>query len=685
MARQPKKREPRKPLTSVSESDRYPDTPLSGAGVGTGVAELLERLASIATPEEPPDPIEWLEATRRLSPESSKETGPFRFERAHYLEEPQRAILGPATPEVVIDWASQCGKTELELNALLYWSRWAPAPALAVAPDWKSAKSLSADRVRPMMRDARFSYSEEESREDEFKDDSAFRMTLGSRMPLTIVHASSATALAQRPVKYLIFDETSRMPLQARGRAAEGDPIALARVRLTTWGDEAKVLYTSSPVELAECRITTLFEDSTREKWHSRCPGCRHLQILRLAEMDFASVKARCLHCGRTYTQGQWQGLKGKWIAENPGHSRRGFWLNGFASPFVRWEVIFSEWRTACHAKEEGDYSLFRVVLGTRLAENFTVKVQLMSEPEILLARRKKYEVPEQARIVLGAIDTQKHWLEYLVAAVGTRNEIWCLETGTIPGRIADDAERIYTELDSQVLNRTWSRPDGTTLSLSRCLQDSGGHATAEVHRRCNLRAHLLWPYRGSPDLTGPWKRGTDNLTHARLIQGNANYFKEQLATKLEIVTPGPGYIHFGSEEAGFDEEFFLQLLSERKESKMRNGVRSTRWVPIRERNEALDLVCMILCCIETYRGQIDGIRQPATKEGRERPEHALAFGVMPPEGYPDPAKFGVQQAARFDEVGGVKYPPPMPGEVVPVGGVGPRRKWGAQNTPVQW
>ncbi len=43
------------------------------------------------------------------------EIGPFRFSRAPYLEEPQRAIVDPDCPEVVLNWASQCGKSELWL------------------------------------------------------------------------------------------------------------------------------------------------------------------------------------------------------------------------------------------------------------------------------------------------------------------------------------------------------------------------------------------------------------------------------------------------------------------------------------------------------------------------------------------------------------------------------------------
>jgi phage terminase large subunit GpA-like protein len=133
-------------------------------------------------------------------------------------------------------------------------------------------------------------------------------------------------------------------------------------------------------------------------------------------------------------------------------------------------------------------------------------------------------------------------------------------------------------------------------------------------------------------------------VTHTRLIQGNANLLKEMLAAKLDITAPGPGYIHFPlNPDAGFDEEFFRQLLSERREKKMRNGTMSIRWVQTRERNEALDLVCMVLCAVLTYRDQIDAMEAqtvsaasapgstdtaPATAPSRTKP--ASAYGVLP-------------------------------------------------------
>jgi hypothetical protein len=138
-----------------------------------------------------------------------------------------------------------------------------------------------------------------------------------------------------------------------------------------------------------------------------------------------------------------------------------------------------------------------------------------------------------------------------------------------------------------------------------------------------------MMAYRGSPDLVGPWKRGTDATAHARLIQGNADYLKNSLATRLVIAVPGPGYIHFNADpSAGFDEEFFLQLLSERKEKRKRVGVITTRWVQTRERNEALDLMCMILCILEMFRGQLDAMEPQFAGEKDQVEVQPVKFGA---------------------------------------------------------
>ena len=55
--------------------------------------EVFTRLGLGSLPPAVVDPIQWLENARWLSPESSREVGPFKFDRAPYLIEPQKAII----------------------------------------------------------------------------------------------------------------------------------------------------------------------------------------------------------------------------------------------------------------------------------------------------------------------------------------------------------------------------------------------------------------------------------------------------------------------------------------------------------------------------------------------------------------------------------------------------------------
>jgi phage terminase large subunit GpA-like protein len=356
---------------------------------------------------------------------------------------------------------------------------------------------------------------------------------------------------------------------------------------------------------------------------------------LLLADMSFEAATCKCLKCGQAFEQDAWQSEKGEWIAENPGVSRRGFWLNFAVSPFVRWETVIAEFREACHRREEGDDSLFRVTVATRLAQNYTEKVERMSEPQILLSRREVYPAPvpsNSAKVLVASIDTMDSWLEYLVVAAGVRGELWALETGTVEGRLEVDAESMYEELDQRLFQRQWQRPDGRFMRISRCLQDSGGHATHTVYAACRRYARVLMAYRGSADLIGPWKRTTDPTTHTRLIHGNANFFKDSLATRLAIEIAGPGYIHFNADPAaGLDEEFFLQLLSERRQRRKRLGIITTRWVQIRTRNEALDLMCMCVCACNIYgSATLDTMEPLVVRSDRKEDESAAPkFGAQ--------------------------------------------------------
>jgi phage terminase large subunit GpA-like protein len=238
-----------------------------------------------------------------------------------------------------------------------------------------------------------------------------FRKSLGHGCQLSIVAGLSAVGLSMRPIRYLIFEELSRLPLMAKGRAPEGDVVALAKVRTSTFGASAKVIYSSSPVELESCRITALYEDSTQEHYYSRCPA-GHYQILALAEMNFETGACRCATCDREYNQLEWLANEGIWRAHGSHPFRRGFHLACWPSPLIDWREVHAAWREAAHLAKAGDHSAMRAVLNTRLAEPFVSSREVIAEDD-LAGRREVYqsEVPSEAKLIVAGIDIQDSYL----------------------------------------------------------------------------------------------------------------------------------------------------------------------------------------------------------------------------------------------------------------------------------
>jgi phage terminase large subunit GpA-like protein len=162
------------------------------------------------------------------------------------------------------------------------------------------------------------------------------------------------------------------------------------------------------------------------------------------------------------------------------------------------------------------------------------------------------------------------------------------------------------------------------------------------------------------------------------------SHYKQQLADKLGIEPGQPGSIHFGSESRGFDEEFFLQLLSEHKEVKLSRGMRTIHWKRIRDRNEGLDMMVMVLCLLDVYRFQIDRMSEPqVVQEGGETTQQQSptakrpTWGVVPHCGVPLPDDSDARErhARAFYEanMGGGQRPPDKPGS-----------RWGVQNRPIE-
>jgi phage terminase large subunit GpA-like protein len=135
----------------------------------------------------------------------------------------------------------------------------------------------------------------------------------------------------------------------------------------------------------------------------------------------------------------------------------------------------------------------------------------------------------------------------------------------------------------------------GRVLRVAAFGIDFGGNHGAQVLAFCRVRkGRRIFACKG---IAGPrpiWPgRATRSKQNDPLYLIGVDTAKDAIYSRLLIDPPEPGtrkpgFIHFPVGE-NFGPEYFDQLNAERRQVHKRMGQPVVRWVPIRERNEALD------------------------------------------------------------------------------------------------
>ena len=94
---------------------------------------------------------EWADGFRYLNPVTSAEPGKWKTFRTPYLKGIMDAFTDPYCEEITVMAASQVGKTEGMLNMLGYLIDQDPGPTLMVLLRESDAKSISYNRILPMI------------------------------------------------------------------------------------------------------------------------------------------------------------------------------------------------------------------------------------------------------------------------------------------------------------------------------------------------------------------------------------------------------------------------------------------------------------------------------------------------------------------------------------------------------
>ncbi|MDY7993395.1 terminase gpA endonuclease subunit [Paenibacillus polymyxa] len=581
---------------------------------------LLADTLSLVAPPEPISVSEWADRHRVLSPEASAEPGPWKTERAPYQRVPMEAISDRNVESVVLMWASQLGKTDLQLNTIGYFTGHDPAPIMVIQPDLMVARDFSNDRLTPMYRDSpQLSPLVVKDKSRDSRNTILYKTFPGGR--INIAGANSPASLASKPIRVVIGDEIDRFPVSA---GKEGDPVSLVTARTKTFYNK-KMVWVSTPTIKGASRIEALYEDSTQEELHFPCPSCDELQPLTWRQIDFdydeetracTRVDHVCKHCGALYGEHEWKKDYAKrvvWVAGKEHSKTRGFKLSSLAATInYTWKDAVNEFKAA----KRGGPALLKTFFNTVMAESWEEEGEKV-EHELLLNRREMYmhRVPEGVKFLTAAVDTQDNRFEIDVIGWGKDYSSWRIQYHRVYGDLK--LQDVWDDLD-EFLSRTWQDAAGRKFRIRRTLMDSGGHFTREVYKWCKPRASRgIYAIKGEDSGDGthtPLLNGTtDNNVHrATVIRLGVAEGKAKVFSSLTIEPGKPGSCRFplpnpdNPDPFVYDEEYFKQLTAEQLVTRYKNGIPYTVWVQTRARNEALDLAVYNRAAIEMMNPNFD-------------------------------------------------------------------------------
>lgn len=516
--------------------------------------------------------------------------------------------------------------SELINNVSGFYIDQEPAPQMIVQPTLEAAEDYSKIRIGPMIK-ACPALSEKiqettsnasKGRGKKLTSTTLFKAFQSSYIVLS--GANSAASLASKPIRILLRDEVDRFTDSIPG---EGSPLDISEQRTRTFYNK-KIVDSSTPLVSGESKIEALFLQSDQRRYYLPCPHCgsynelmwdlvkwdkdgTDLERSKTARMECPSCNEIMRGAGRI--DADWL-AKGVWrkTAES---DIAGFYINSLCSPFTELSELTLMWLKAVHARDEDKKQAFyNLILG--LPYDKSVK-QSIDYKEIYKNRREYYPpgMPNEMLMLTCGVDTQDTYLAAELKGWSHGFESWGIEYRIFMGKPDDPA--VWNELDAWLL-KSRSREDGVELPVMATMVDSGGHYTKEVYEFTKAReGRRVFSIKGhsrdnSPFIGKPSKVGRMN---AHLFNIHVDSGKTKIMQRLQLQEPGAGYMHFPrSDDAGYDEEYFRGLLSEKYVLKRVGGHIKGGFVKVYERNEPLDTSNYALAACELVNPDFDALEK---------------------------------------------------------------------------
>lgn len=541
---------------------------------------------------------EWADLERRLSPESSSESGQWSTDRAPYQREIMDTVKDPSIDEIVLMTSSQVGKTEMINNVVGYFMHHDPAPMLIVQPTLSMAQDYSKDRLSTMIRDTPALKKIVGSGKAKKTGNTLLHKSFPGGH-ITLAGSNSPASLASRPVRIVLCDEVDRFPLSA---GTEGDPVNLAKKRTTAFLNRFHLMV-STPTKKGASRIELAFEGSDKRLFHVPCPHCGFFHFLDHRNFHFdddhpENASFTCPDCSAIIKHSEKLDLlsKGRWVKTGDETSRvAGFHLNEFYSPWKSWSEIARDWKDA-KKSEETLKTFFNTSLGLPYESQGDAP-----DWELLFKRQSGYkrnQVPTEVLFLTAGIDVQKDRIELEVCGWGTDKRSWSIDYRVIFGDTSQ--AETFKKLDA-ILSETWTRDDGASIRILRAAIDSG-YQTQNVYQWARrFPESRVIVVKGQESLNAIFqlpkdimKRSKKSRPLARVWSVGVSTIKRELFSWFKLDPPDDdhpedsfGFCRFPDD---YPEQYYKMLCSESEDMKLVNGFPRYFFTKIYDRNEALDV-----------------------------------------------------------------------------------------------
>lgn len=525
----------------------------------------------------PPEQItvsEWAERYRVLDSKSAAMPGAWSNSVTPYLTGVMDEFNNYETEVIIFCKPTQIGGTEALQNMIGYIVMQDPSPTMVVYPTDVLAKSISENRLQPALKAT-------PEIKQKFDENSPLLELQFDGMYLSLSGSNSPSALASKPIKYLMMDEVDKYP-SASGK--EANPLKLAEERTKTFHNR-KIYITSTPT-LKTGHIWKAKEGADIEKhFFCPCPHCGEyiefkFQNIRFPDDETMSYADRaevatyvCQECGCIISDNDKHNMLrlGEWrtVRHNTNYARRvAFWINTLYSPFVRWADIAKEFLTT---KDDPDE--FQNFVNSWLAEPWE-DTKLRTSEDLVMDRQTDlpaYTVPSWAKMLTAGVDVQETSLYWTVRAWGDFLTSQCVAHGQVLS---------FEDID-KIMNLEFMNENGEPMIVRLCLVDSGDQ-TDMVYDFCAMHSDYALPSKGASHgqlstykLSKINKEGSGAYGMTLVLMDTSKY-KDMIAGRMRKPNGrGSWMVHDAC-----DSEYAKQVTAEHKVNVRKGGVTRQIWLP---------------------------------------------------------------------------------------------------------